>query len=207
MWITQWSTGRLFNESTGRGQQLVACVWAGRIRPLVLGLPAPFLSCFPHLLTLPSSHQPHLPAENELLCPFRCCLSWSWAGAAAACWPASTRTQSELSCIPYFVGDRLPLQTSTSPQSPCAGRGKRKMSSAERDISRKLGLDQWETLTMEIQRLDCSQEQRNRTFHSQPNGCKMFLKDKNIQITCYFVVSHLYWINLEVLLPWTNNRL
>lgn len=98
MRITQWSTGRLFNESTGRGQQLVACVWAGRIRPLVLGLPALFLSCFPHLLALPSSYQHRQSPCREwspLSAPLLPVLELWLEPRGPADQPASTRTGGE----------------------------------------------------------------------------------------------------------------
>lgn len=141
MWITQRSTGRLFNESTGRGQQLVACVWAGRIRPLALGSPAPpsslaFLISPNAPFILPPSPPP--PIENEVLCPFHYCPSWSWAWAAGACWSASSRTRAEPSWAPHSAGYSLPPQTNTSPQSPWAGKGKSKMSKTERDIGERL---------------------------------------------------------------------
>lgn len=146
MWITQRSTGRLFNESTGRGQQLVACVWAGRIRPLCAGLasPPPFsLSSSPNAPFILPSSLLLPPTENEVLCPFHYCPSWSWAWAAGAFWSASTRTRAEPSWAPHSPGYSLPPQTNTSPQSPCAGKGKRKMSKTVREINRMVGQYHW----------------------------------------------------------------
>lgn len=150
MWITLRRTGRLFNESTGRGQQLVACVWAGRIRPLALGSPAPLplsLSSSPNAPFIQPSSPLLPPIENEVLCPFHYCPSWSWAWAVGAFWSASTRTRAEPSLAPHSSGYSLPPQTNTTPQSPWAGKGKRKMSKTERDINRMVGQYQWERWT------------------------------------------------------------
>lgn len=173
MWITPRSTGRLFNESTGRGQQLVACVWAGRIRPLALGSPAPpssSLPRFPHLLTHPfiQPSSPLLsPIENEVLCPFHYCPSWSWAWAAGAFWSASTRTRAEPSWAPHSPGCSLPPQTNTSPQTPCAGKRKKKNEqNRERHQQNVRTIPMRETDSRKNTE-DCGQNTERGTFHSK----------------------------------------
>lgn len=74
------------NESTGRGQQLVACVWAVRIRPRA-GLARVFLQHQSHIRT-----RRHAPVETELLCPFCCRPCWKRARAAGARLPAQEPT-------------------------------------------------------------------------------------------------------------------
>lgn len=112
----------------------------------------------------PSSPHPSSPTENEVLCPFHYCPSWSWAWAAGAFWSASTRTRAEPSWAPHSPGYSLPPQTSTSPQSPSAGKGKRKMSKTGRDINRMVGQYQWGRWTEGKTQKECGQNRKRGHF-------------------------------------------
>lgn len=91
-------------------------------------------SRFPHLLTHPSTAPPP-PIENEVLCLFHYCTSWTWAWAAGAFWSGQHQNQSRTKLSPSQPWLQPASTDNTSPQTLCVGKGKRKMSNTETETS------------------------------------------------------------------------
>lgn len=101
-------------------------------------------SRFPHLLTHPPTAPPP-PIENEVLCLFHYCTSWTWAWAAGAFWSGQHQNQSRTKLSPSQPWLQPASTDNASPQTLCVGKGKRKMS--VRDINRMIGQYQRERWT------------------------------------------------------------
>ena len=153
MWITQRSTGRLFNESTGRGQQLVACVWAGRIRPLALGSSTPPYSLSLSLSLSSSPNAPFIRPSSPPPPPHR---EWSplsvpllpvlELGLSRRALPVSqhqNQSRTKLSSTQRWLKPPSTDQTQV-PDHPVLGEEKEKWAKTERDINRMVGQYNWE---------------------------------------------------------------
>lgn len=198
MWITPRSRGRLFNESTGRGQQLVACVWAGRIRPLALGSPAPpssSLPRFPHLLTHPFI-QPSSPFSppQRMKSFVRSTTARPGVGPeprGPSGQPAPEPEQNQVEPLTALAAACLHRPTQV-PKPPVLGRGKRKMSKTERDINRTVGQYQWERRTA---------GKTQRTVAKTQKGGHFTLK------SCSRKMSYSEWEKKNLQLNWTKEQM